>query len=132
MNLSKRWRWGTTSLVLVLTMWFKASLAQTSDEEAGRRLFVGACGTCHSMQPGDATPRQGPNLHGVLGRKAASLAGFKYSAALSQAGWTWDEETLDRWITNSQTALPGTTMLYRQADPQRRAMIIRFLKSLSQ
>ena len=104
-------------------------VAQAQDDSPGRRLFVNACGVCHAAEPG-AAPRQGPNLHGVFGRKAASVEGFKYSEALRTSGFIWDEATLDTWITDAQAARPGTIMLYRQANPERRQLVIDYLKTL--
>ncbi len=118
------------SLALGLAIW-NAAPAEAQDLDAARKLFVNACGTCHAVEP-EAAARQGPNLRGVLGRKSASLPGFKYSDALKSADWVWDEKRLDVWITNSQEALPGTTMLYRQANEDRRAAMISYLKSISQ
>jgi cytochrome c len=54
----------------------------------------------------------GPNLHGVFGRKAGSLAGFTYSDAMKGAGWTWDAQHLDAWLAGPQKLLPGTKMTF--------------------
>ena len=40
----------------------------------------------------------GPNLHGVIGRKAGTAAGFNYSHAFREAGFVWDREKLDRYL----------------------------------
>ena len=101
-----------------------------ADDDPNKAQFVTSCGTCHSVEPG-AAPRQGPNLNGVIGRKAGTLDGFKYSDALKSADWVWDEANLDKWIENAQAMRPGVVMPYRQADPAKRAKVIEFLKSLS-
>ena len=44
----------------------------------------------------------------------------------------WTEETLDHWIENAQAYVPGTNMMYRQAKPERRQLIIAYLKSLDE
>jgi len=94
---------------------------------SGAQLFANQCGTCHTVEHG-APPRQGPNLAGVVGRKAGSLPGFKYSPAFAKADWAWDEAKLDQWLANPQAVLPGTIMLYRQANGQTRQTIIAWLK----
>lgn len=99
------------------------------DLVAAEKQFVSSCGVCHVVDPG-APPRQGPPLAGIFGRTAASLDGFAYSEALTHSGLVWSEETLDRWIENAQAYVPGTNMLYRQARPERRQLIIAYLKSL--
>ena len=111
--------------VLVLTVPTRAD-----DLEAAKAQFLKSCGTCHSVEPG-AAPRQGPNLHGVIGRKAGTLPGFAYSPALQSWGEVWTEDLLEPWITNAQLTRPGTVMNYRQADEEKRKLIIRYLKSLS-
>lgn len=70
----------------------------------------------------------GPNLHGVVGRAAGAVAGFRYSAPLAASGLTWDEATLDRWLTDSAALVPGSTMPYRQANAGTRETIIQWLK----
>ena len=85
---------------------------------------------CHAVEK-DAAPRQGPNLLGVVGRKAASLGGFAYSPALKQLDTVWTEDALDAWIADPKAVAPGAAMVYRQADPAKRLLIIAYLKTLS-
>ena len=59
----------------------------------------------------------------MIGRKAGSLAGFRYSPAMAQAGLTWDEKTLDQFLTSSTVAVPGTAMAVQVATPTDRANI---------
>lgn len=104
--------------------------ARAVDLEAAQRQFLTSCGVCHTVKSGEAH-RLGPNLYGVYGRAAGALADFSYSPALQGGHWTWDAATLDPWLANSQDAHPGTTMSYRQNDPDKRALIIGLLKSRS-
>jgi cytochrome c len=92
--------------------------------------FKKSCGTCHTVDPAGA-PRQGPNLHHVVGRPAGSLPNFKYSPAFQKAksGITWTPEMIDKWITNPQQVIPGAVMLYHQDDPDKRQLIIKFLQA---
>ncbi len=90
-------------------------------------LFLSQCGTCHTLSA-DEPVRQGPPLGGVFGRKAGSVAGFKYSAGFSNADFTWDAERLDAWLTRPQDVIPGAVMVYRQANPAIRHSIIDWLK----
>ena len=101
-----------------------------ADEVAdGKAQFLTSCGVCHVVEPG-APPRQGPNLGGVYGRAAGTLAGYKYSEVLKAGGWDWDEATLDPWMENAQAVHPGTTMNYRQRDADKRMAILSYLKTL--
>ncbi|MBL8587702.1 MAG: c-type cytochrome [Methylobacteriaceae bacterium] len=103
--------------------------AQAQDLAAAKKQFIASCGVCHAIEPG-APPRQGPNLLGVYGAKAANVEGFKYSPGLQQADWVWDGARLDAWLADPNAVIPDTVMIYRQADPARRALVIAFLKSI--
>lgn len=107
-----------------------AALAESVDLGAAEAQFKKSCGTCH-VAAADAGPRQGPSLFGVVGRKAGSLPGFSYSAAFlaGDSGIVWDEGTLDRWLTDPQALIPGAIMLYKQADPDKRRLVIEYLKT---
>ncbi|WP_289014400.1 c-type cytochrome [uncultured Methylobacterium sp.] len=96
---------------------------------SGQILFERQCATCHSINATDA-PRQGPTLFGVLGRKAGSVSGYRYSPGFAKADWTWDEARLDAWLINPQAMIPGAIMPYRQAKPEIRSSIIGYLKEL--
>ncbi|HWT99094.1 MAG TPA: hypothetical protein VN229_15810 [Terriglobales bacterium] len=108
-----------------------ASTGARADDSAdpGALQFKKSCGTCHTTDP-KAPLRQGPNLHGVVGRPAGSLKGFKYSPAFVKAapGITWTADMIDKWITNPQQVIPGTVMLYHQDDPDKRQLIIGYLQ----
>lgn len=82
--------------------------AAAGDAEAGRTAFTRRCGICHTVQPDQN--RIGPSLHGVMGRPAAQVAGFNYSAALRDSGKTWDEDTLSRFLLNPRELIPGNRM----------------------
>lgn len=116
--------------------WFSAAWALAAwpacaeDPAAARQQFLTSCGVCHTVEQ-VAAPRQGPNLLGVYGRPAGAVADFNYSTVLKTGGWTWTEKTLDPWLENAQASHPGTTMNFRQRDPEKRKLIIEFLKSLS-
>ena len=109
--------------------------AAATDLEAAKAQFLKSCGTCHTVDKG-APIRQGPNLGTAFGRKAGSLEEFpRYSSALKKAGadgLVWTEDKLDLWITNAVNLVPGATMPYRQADPDKRKLAIDYLKSLPQ
>jgi cytochrome c len=105
------------------------AVAQNPAGAAPEDQFKKACGTCHAAAP-DAAARQGPNLWGVYGRASGQVAGFKYSAALASTKLTWDDATLDKWLTNPGAVVNGTSMAYRQRDAEKRAQIIAYLKTL--
>jgi cytochrome c len=84
--------------------------AQAADAEAGKAVF-GKCKACHQIGEG-AKNAVGPNLTGVIGRKAGSAEGFNYSEAMKAYGKTWDEATFKAYIVDPKTAVPGNKMVF--------------------
>lgn len=129
----KRRRIAVCGAALVLAAFgllYGVASVRAEDADPGKQQFNTSCGVCHSVDP-NAAVRQGPNLFSVYGRKVGSVPGFSYSNVLKSGDWIWDESTLDPWIANAQEAHPGAFMAYRQADPQKRRLVINYLKSLS-
>jgi cytochrome c len=81
---------------------------QGTDGVSGQLAFNNACRTCHIVREGDN--RLGPNLHGIVGRKAGSLPDYAFSSAMKEAGFVWDAEKLDRFIANPDEVVPGNNM----------------------
>lgn len=98
-----------------------------AEPPSGERLFRNQCAACHTLNASEP-PRQGPNLAHVIGRKIGSVEGFKYTPGYKEADATWDEERLDKYLTNPQAMFPGSNMLYRQANANTRRAIIAYLK----
>ena len=61
-----------------------ASAAENGNVNHGKEAFQDECAMCHSIMPGDGGD-QGPTLKGVIGRKAGSVAGFRYSKAMQSS-----------------------------------------------
>lgn len=97
------------------------------DLENGRRVFA-RCRSCHTLAEG-GTNMTGPNLWGVFGRRAGSVEGFRYSEAVQNAGFTWDAERLDGWLTAPREFLPGNRMAFAGVpDEADRRDLIAYLK----
>jgi cytochrome c len=80
------------------------------DAAKGETAFIRQCALCHTANAGEPN-RFGPNLFGILDRKAGSVPGFRYSAAFrAMASWNWSADVLAAWITSSLSMVPGTTM----------------------
>lgn len=96
-----------------------AAPSLAADANAGRTFFRQQCALCHSAEPNDNGGAQGPNLHGILGRKAATGGDFGYSPAMKASNLTWDGGTLVRFLAAPTTVVPGSTMVIpvpQQAD----------------
>jgi len=87
------------------------------------------CKACHSVEPGKNGV--GPSLAGVVGRKAGTVPGFAYSEANKSSGLTWDETTLDSYLTAPLKVMPGTKMSYAGlGDATKRKELIAYLATL--
>lgn len=96
----------------------------TGDTTRGEAVYS-RCLACHAL----AYDRTGPHHCGLFGRKAGSVEGFTYSAAMKNSKIVWDEKTLNWFLTSPMTAIPGTSMGYAGIpDPQERADLIAYLK----
>jgi cytochrome c len=94
-----------------------------ADSARGERVFQ-RCFACHSVVAGEDT-LPGPNLRGVIGRRAGTLPGFRFSPALVEAGArgvVWTREALDAYLADPARFIPGTEMGLpglREADDRR-------------
>lgn len=101
--------------------------ADTQPAGRGREFYEKRCAGCHSLD----SARVGPPLRAVFGRRAAADRSFPYSDALKKAGLVWDEATLDRWLTDPETLVPGNDMGFRLDRAEERTAIIAYLKQRS-
>jgi len=119
----------STGMVAVALLLSLAAAPQARADAAlsrGRILFL-RCASCHDISD-TASQKIGPNLRGVVGRKVASLAGYRYSPALAAQDFVWDDARLDRWLTSPAALVPGTMMAFAGIDnAQDRAAIIAYL-----
>jgi cytochrome c oxidase assembly protein subunit 11 len=97
------------------------------DAVRGRQLFAERCAACHAVDANKA----GPMLGGVVGRKAGSAAGYRYSPALLGADLTWSADSLDRWLVDPGKFIAGVKMPVRVLDASTRRDIIAYLETES-
>ena len=101
-------------------------MAEDGDPAKGKQVFA-KCQVCHSIEAG--VNKIGPSLHGVYGRKAGTLAGYNFTDAMKNSGFTWDEKTLDTYLTNPRKVVPGTRMVFvGLPKEQDRLNVIAYLK----
>jgi cytochrome c len=88
-----------------------------------------ACVACHTLGANDGV-RAGPTLHGVFGRKIASLPGYNFSTALTKMDIVWTPETVSKLFeVGPNTYTPGTKMPEQViGSPDDRAALMRFLE----
>ena len=86
------------------------SQALAGDAKNGATVFS-RCGICHSNGKG-APGKIGPNLFGVVGRKAGAAPGFNYSPAMKNSGIVWTDDKLKAYIAHPAQVVPGTHMAF--------------------
>jgi len=108
-----------------------AAPAQVDLVSLGEDAFQ-MCTGCHNIDAGGPN-MSGPNLYGVVGRKAGSVEGFDYSDGMAGLGTAWDVASLDRFLANPAGYVDGTYMVAGAVrDGEQRAAIIAYLASTSE
>ena len=87
-----------------------AAQAMAADAKNGASVFE-RCAICHSNTK-DAPAKIGPNLFGVVGRKAGTMPDFSYSAAMKSAGFVWTADKLTAYVQHPQVVVPGNRMAF--------------------
>ena len=119
-----------TLVASVLIVTAGGALAQSA--ESGGRVFNQQCKTCHTVEKDGKSP-VGPNLFGMVGRKAASVAGYEYSDAMKKSGITWDEATLADYLKDPKSKVPGGKMAFAGLKrPPQVADLIAYLEKAGQ
>lgn len=97
------------------------------DPARGEKVFA-KCRACHTVARG-ARHKVGPNLHGMFGRRAGAAEGYRrYSKGLKTAGFAWDAELLDRYLTSPRKMIEGGRMVFPGLKKARdRADVIAYL-----
>jgi cytochrome c len=100
-----------------------AAPAPTGNATRGATVYRQRCGTCHAI----AANRVGPMHRGIMGKKAGTVPGYVYSAQLKASNITWTVATMNTWLTNPRTMVPGTKMIYAMPVAQDRADVIAYM-----
>ena len=118
---------GMIAAALLAVVGTGVSQAQAQDAAAGKKVFA-VCKACH--QVGETAKNSvGPELNGVIGRKAGEAPGYNYSAANKNSGLTWDEATFREYIKDPKAKVPGTKMVYAGLKDEKKIDdLIAFLK----
>ncbi|QJD91568.1 cytochrome c family protein [Duganella dendranthematis] len=105
-----------------------AGAAPVGNPKSGALLFQ-RCASCHAVGP-FASGGYGPQLNGIVGRRAASTKDYKYSDAMKKSGLTWDEKTLTAYLRAPHDVVPGTSMrFWGIKDEQQLADVMAYLKT---
>ena len=123
--------WGALIVVVATTAAAQtpATPPATPPAAAAAPSDFGICAACHEVAPG-ARPSLGPNLFGIGGRKAGSLADYDYSPAVKASGVTWNAETLQAFVIDPNKVVPDNKMDYPGADAAAAKAIVDYLLTL--
>ena len=100
--------------------------AAAADSTRGQEIYR-KCVSCHTLES-NGRNRAGPNLHGLFGRVAGSVADYRYSYALKGSGIIWTEQTLDAYLKDAEAFVPGTKMYGGLSQDQDREDLIAYLR----
>jgi cytochrome c len=107
------------------------NILDKGDPSKGREMYVKLCAVCHGDELGENGPL-GPDLLGVVGRRAGSLADFPFSPAMDGYGQIWTPQTLNAYLENPKKVVPGGWMKFPGIpDKYERADLIAYLKEIS-
>ena len=99
------------------------------DAKAGATVFK-RCAVCHTSDKGGGDGL-GPNLYGVVGRKAATRSGYAYSGPLQKAGVIWNEANLTKWVAGPARMVPGNKMAFPGiTSKKQQADVVEYLETL--
>ena len=111
----------TVLLPLTLVAWAQG----VGDPQRGAQVFA-QCKVCHSLEAGKNMV--GPNLHGLIGRKAGSGPGFAYSPAMKNANVTWNDDTLSKYLVDPKAFIPDDKMVFSGIkDPSKLGDLLAYL-----
>ncbi len=101
---------GTFALGAVALPCLAGAAQADGDAANGKAAFVRQCAICHTSEKGGDN-RFGPNLFGIVGKKAGTVPGFGYTNAFkNRANWEWTEDAIGGWMMFPSTMIPGTAM----------------------
>ena len=114
-----------TSLPAAALLLATATLAQAAEAPKAFNF----CKACHKVEPGKNAV--GPSLFGVVGRKAGTEPGYKYSPAMEAAGWIWTPEKLSEYLADPKKVVPGNKMVFAGLKkPEQVKEVVEYLETL--
>jgi len=99
------------------------------DAAKGKEIFQ-RCAICHRVEK-DGGNGLGPNLFGIVGRKAGTAPNFAYSEAMKSSGIIWSPDKLSAYIAHPSAVVPNNRMAFAGInDPAQVADVVAYLQTL--
>lgn len=102
------------------------------DAAKGEKVFK-KCKACHAAD--NEKNKVGPHLVGIIGRKAASVDGYKYGKGITEAAekiGEWDEAKLVEYLADPKGYIGGKSkMTFKLKKEDQRKDVAAYLASLS-
>jgi cytochrome c len=117
-----------TAFVAIVSALIASPALADGNAAKGKDIFP-RCAMCHSDAKG-APNKIGPNLWGVVGRKAGTEPDFNYSAALKGSGITWTPDKLEEWVQGPGKMVPGTRMMFAGVSKSQAEDVVAYLETL--
>lgn len=106
-----------------------SATAMAAEPAEGEKTFRRLCSACHVVEEGKN--RLGPSLHRIVGRKAGTVPGFRYSDANQKSEVVWTTEHLDEYLKDPKAYMPGNRMAFAGVKKDEdRANVIAYLETL--
>ncbi|PHS78987.1 MAG: hypothetical protein COB59_04030 [Rhodospirillaceae bacterium] len=131
----------TTKIITFAIAATIASVSLSGTALAKKTKLQKNCASCHALATGASEKgKKGPNLVGIIGRKAGTVEGFTKYKALKDADFVWTEELMDEWLANQRKFLKAhgaefklgknTSMAKKVKKEKERKQIIEDLKQI--
>ncbi len=122
---------GCFPLIAALVSLALSEFARAAGDPVRGATIFQACAACHSTTPGQHMT--GPSLANIWQRKAGTVDGFsRYSDPMKHADLAWTEAALDKWLTDPERFMPGTSMTFPGLrEDKSRQDVIAYLKAVS-
>ena len=119
----------TVALLAATTITVQAQGQGAGDPVKGKAVYK-RCAVCHTDTKGGADGL-GPNLFGIVGKKAATKPGYAFSAPLVASNIIWTQANLIQWSAAPQKMVPGNKMFFAGiTSKNQQADLAAYLKTL--
>jgi len=118
----------TQGLLALLLMLGSVEMARAEGDDAHGQELFDRCVACHSLDTGKNLA--GPSLHDVVGRKAGTVQGYRYSPAMVHSGLVWNRSTLDKFLAAPEKLVPGGKEHISMPNAMDRADVIAYLAAV--